>query len=121
MSGWTQGDLTPPLSGTVIGKVRSNYPTLTDAEFDALPLVPVDLTPASTVDAWVERSDGTTFAHTATPAVDQTAHKGQWSMPLQPGDLTDHGNYSLQILVMWPGNVPQRFGLVMFHVARKIT
>ena len=42
-------------------------------------------------------------------------------MPLQPGDLTDHGNYSLQILVMWPGNVPQRFGLVMFHVARKIT
>ena len=119
MSNFHVGDTSPPLSATATGKVRADYPTLTDAEFNALVPVPVDLTNATTAVAHVPRSDGSIISHPATKG-DQVTAPGSWSMPWSVGDLNVAGVFSAELETTWPGGAIRTFGPVSFRVDPQI-
>lgn len=112
--GWHAGDTTPPLSATATGKARADYPLLTDAAFNALAPVPVDLTSATSAIAHVTRSDGTLISHAVTKG-DQTAAPGSWSMPWTVGDLNLPGVFTAELETTW-GDGPRTFGPIYFRV-----
>jgi hypothetical protein len=118
-SGYHVGDTSPPLPGTATGKVRSDYPALTDAEFNALEPVPVDLTDTTAAVAHVHRADGTTVSHAVTKG-DQSTAKGSWLMPWSVGDLNVAGVFSVELETTWPGGAIRTFGFAWFQVARQI-
>ena len=124
-TGWHVGDLEPPLPGTVTGKVRADYPTLTDAEFNALEPVPVDLTAATAVVAHIQRPDGTIISRAVTLG-DQTTDPGTWTLawvaavPPAVADLSVAGGYAVEIEAVWAGDRPQTFAGASFQVARAI-
>ena len=119
MTGWTTNNLEPPITGTVLGKIRSDHPTLTDAAFEALTPTPVDLTNATTVTANIRRLDWSVVSH---PVVlgDQAAAPGSWTLSLVTGDLSLAGDYAIEVEVEWPGMRPQTFGGASFSVAQGI-
>lgn len=119
MSGWTENDLEPPLSGTVTGKVRADHPDLTDAQFIALPPAPVSLADATAATAHVRRADLTVISRDVVLG-DQVTAPGTWSMAWVVGDLSCSGTYTGEVEVMWPGIRPQTFGPASFPVAREI-
>ena len=123
--GWHVGDLETALSGTAKGKVRADYPTLTDTEFKALDPVPVDLSAATSVTAHVRRPDGTVISRAVTLG-NQTTNPGTWSLPWvaaippAPDDLSVAGGYAVELEAVWAGNRPQTFSGATFQVAREI-
>lgn len=127
--GWTVGDLEPALTGTAKGKVRSDHPTLSDAEFTALDPAPVDLTAATDVVAHIQRADDSIISRDVVLG-DQTTAPGSWTLawvdtdpdavPPVVTDLFVAGGYSVEIEVTWPGGRPQTFPGASFQVARQI-
>ena len=108
MTSWTEGDLEPPLAGTVLDGTT-----------------PVDLTAATAVTAHIRRPDSTVISRVVTLG-NQTTAPGTWSLawvaatPPAVGDLSVAGGYTVEIEVTWPGSRPQTFGGASFQVARQI-
>ena len=108
MSGYTQGDLEPALSGVVLDGVT-----------------PVNLTTATSVTAHIRRPDGTVLSRAVTLG-NQTTAPGTWSLPWvaavppAPEDLSVAGGYSVELEAVWAGNRPQTFSGATFQVARQI-
>jgi hypothetical protein len=99
---WTQGDLEPPLAGTILDGTT-----------------PVNLTAATSVTAHIRRDDGTIISRAVTLG-NQTTAPGTWTLPWVIGDLSCAGGYTVEVEAMWPGARPQTFGDVSFQVARAI-
>jgi len=97
MTGWTVGDTTPALTGTILDGATG-----------------VSLTPALTVTAHVTRADTTTFDRAVTLG-NQGTSPGSWSLAWTVGDLTVAGGYSVEIDVAWVGS-SQVYGPVNFQV-----
>jgi len=105
---WTQNDLEPPLTGTILNGTT-----------------PVDLTTATAVVAHIERYDGSVLSRVVTLG-NQTTAPGTWSLawvaavPPAVADLSVAGTYAVEIEVTWPTNRPQTFAGGSFQVARQI-
>jgi hypothetical protein len=105
---WTQGDLEPPLTGTILDGTT-----------------PVDLTTATTVTAHIRRADGSVISRAVTLG-NQTTAPGTWTLPwvaaVPPAvdDLSVAGGYAVEIEAVWVGDRPQTFAGASFQVARAI-
>ena len=99
---WTQGDLEPPLSGTILDGTT-----------------PVNLTAATSVTAHIRRADGAVISRAVTLG-NQTTAPGTWTLPWVVDDLSVAGGYALEIEAVWAGNRPQTFAGASFQVARAI-
>lgn len=104
MAGWTVNDLEPPLKG--IAKDRNTN-------------IAVDLSAATTVTANIERSDGSVISRGVTKD-NQVTNKGGWSLIWVVGDLIIHGEYSAELVALWPEDRPQTFGPAKFPVNKEI-
>ena len=107
-TGWTQGDLEPPLTGTVLDGTT-----------------PVNLTTATTVTAHIRRADRTVISRAVTLG-NQTTAPGTWTLPwvaaVSPAvdDLSVAGEYAVEIEAVWATDRPQTFTGGTFQVARQI-
>jgi len=102
MTGWTVGDTTPALTGTILDGATG-----------------VSLATALSVTAHVTRADATTFDRAVTPG-NQGTSPGSWSLAWIVGDLTVAGGYEVEIDVAWSGS-SQVYGPVHFQVDAAVT
>lgn len=101
MSGFTVNDLEPPLTGAL----TSNG-------------APVANFTGATLEAHIERPDGTVLIKTVTITDAPTA---AWTAaPWDLGDLNLDGAWKYEVQVMWSGNRPQTFPGNQFYVQPQI-